>query len=320
MDLWYATLPAPHLRQMAVVAKEPLIEGVRYNIGSRTLWNPSETIDRILMVVRKKEFWLDLKGGQPRVERWSIPPAGQIILNHKIISLDLPAEILFRHEDEWLDIVAFKGNEIFVDPPPRVTGQGQAANIRGTNLKFDGYLTAEDIAFIEAGRDIGIHRYMLSYVEKASDIEALLALDPKAEIVAKIETSKGLDFVLNVYPSFDQKVRLLAACDDLYINIGEDMMLDALYSIVSANPKAIAASRLFPSLQDAKKVSLSDLSHYYLLQAMGYRSFMLSDRLCAHPESFFRAIKQLKRLKESNYQPAWRESVRHYIERFGFWR
>ncbi|HOX29691.1 MAG TPA: hypothetical protein P5080_00350 [Candidatus Paceibacterota bacterium] len=320
MDLWYATLPAPFARQIKAVAEEPVIGGLRYNIGCHTPWSPQETVKRVLAAAGSKELWLDLKGGQLRVERWSLPPAGQIILNHKIIKLGLPAKILFRHEDEWLDIAAYDGNEIFVDPVPgKVIGQGQAANIRTEELILDSYLTKADTEFIEAGNAMGIHRFMLSYVEKESDIASVFDLDPKAIIAAKIETPKGLDFVREIYPSYNREVRLLAACDDLYINIGqEDEMLDALYRIVDADPKAIAASRLFMSLQYQDRPALSDLSHYRLLQAMGYKSFMLSDSLCARGPAFLRVAEWLKKSDKGERKQCWWNDVRDHIKRFGF--
>lgn len=320
--MWYATLPSPFARQFEAVVEAPIIRGLRYNIGCQTPWSPHETVNRVLAAVGSKELWLDLKGGQLRVDRWSIPPEGQIILNHRIIKLGLPAQILFRHDDEWLNIADYEGNEIFVDPVPgKVIGQGQAANIRTSELVLDGYLTEKDVEYVEAGCQAGIHRFMLSYVEKESDIASVLDLDPKAKIVAKIETLKGLDFVRENYASYNREVRLLAASDDLYINISkEENMLDALYLIVQADDEAIAASRLFLSLQNADKPELGDLSHYRLLQAMGYKSFMLSDGLCARSDAFRRVAVLLTRLEKDSGGKSWWQDVRSHIKRLGFWR
>lgn len=318
----YATLPAPQLRQMATVAREPLIGGVRFNIGARTPYGEKEALQRILAAIGNKEFWLDLKGRQPRIVQWAVPTYGDIVLNHRIKSLDLPAEIVLRN-DTTTNIVAFDGNRIFVDPQPtKAVGAGQAVNIHGTNLEIEGYFTEEDIRFVEVGKDMGIHRYMLSYVEQESDIAGMIELDPMAQIIAKIETPEGLEFVERVYPSFGGSVRLMAALDDMYLNIGPDKtaIFKALETIISADPNAIAASRLFLSLMDNGTVSLPDLTHFCFLEAMGYQSFMLSDNLCKDSEAFRRTMAVIRQYNERQKPKEMQDRVRDYLKRFKIWR
>jgi hypothetical protein len=317
----YATLPAPHLQQMRVVAKEPLIDGVRFNIGAKTPFSPMETLQRITSAIGSKEFWIDLKGRQPRVIRWGDPTYGDIIINHNI-SVDLPAEVVIRH-DRTTQIVAVKGNRIFVDPQTMyAVGEGQALNIHGNNLVIEGYFTEDDIQFAKAAQDLGIHRYMLSYVERASDISDMIALDPQAKIIAKIETLEGLKFVRDIYPSFNGSVRLMAAMDDLYLNIGTDetAMIQALESIIDADPGAIAASRLFLSLEGGEKPSLPDLAFYCFLESIGYESFMLSDNLCKNHEAFARTIAAIRRYNGQKKNEGRENRVRGYLKRVGLWR
>jgi hypothetical protein len=243
------------------------------------------------------------------------------VLNHEI-AVDLPAEVVFRGEHKT-NIVAVNGNKIYVDPRPRqVVGAGQAVNILGKNLQIKGFFIDDDLAFINAAIELGIHRYMLSYVEQASDIDQMIELDPQAIIIAKIETRKGLEFVRDIYPSFGSKVRLMAAMDDLYLNIGDDKsaMLAAIKLIIDADPEAIAASRLFMSLEDSDMVSLPDQTHFYFLQALGYESFMLSDDLCRNREAFARTMAVMRQLGIREKPRGMLEDVRSYLDRIRTWR
>ena len=294
-----ATLPPPYTKQMFVVAKHPLVDGVRFNTGARTPYSPKETLERIIAAIGDKEFWLDLKGRQLRITKWAVPTYGNIELNHNI-EVDLPATIIFRGSNKST-IMEIRGNKIFVDPIPcEAVGNGQAVNIHGTNLKTDKYLTNEDIEYVEAAKELGLHRYMLSFVEEESDIFELTNLDPEAIMCAKIESPKGLEFVREVYPKFCDKVTLIIASDDLYTNIGEDKtaIFEALDIIIKRDPQAIAASRIFTSLEKSEIVSMSDMTSFRFLESLGYRSFMLSDNLCGRAENFERAMSVIRQYKD----------------------
>ena len=294
-----ATLPPPHTQQMFVVAGHPLVDGVRFNIGAKTPYSPKETLERIIAAIGDKEFWLDLKGRQLRIIKWAVPTYGNIELNHKI-KVDLPATIIFRG-DNRSTIVEIRGNQIFVDPIPReAVGDGQAVNIHGANLEIDKYFTNEDIEYVKVAKELGLHRYMLSFVEEESDILGLIALDPEAIICAKIESPKGLEFVREVYSKFYDKVTLIVASDDLYTNIGEDKtaIFEALDIIIKRDSRAIAASRIFTSLEKSEIVSMPDMTNFRFLESLGYRSFMLSDNLCGRAENFERAMSVIRQYKD----------------------
>ncbi len=294
-----ATLPPPQTEQMFVVAGHPLVDGVRFNIGARTPYSPKETLERIIAAIGDKEFWLDLKGRQLRITKWAVPTYGDIELNHNI-KVDLPATIIFRGSNKST-IVEIKDNKIFVDPIPReAVGDGQAVNIHGSNLEIDGYLTSEDMEYVNAAKELGLHKYMLSFVEEESDISELTDLDPEAIMCAKIESPKGLEFVREIYPKFCDKITLIAAMDDLYTNIGEDktVIFEALGLIIKKDPQAIAASRILTSLEESEIVSMSDMANFRFLESIGYRSFMLSDGLCGRAENFKRAMLVLKQYKD----------------------
>lgn len=286
-----ATLPPPHLEQMKTVSEESLIDGFRFNVGARTPYTSRQTLELILAGIGNKTLIVDLKGRQLRITKWADPAYGDIELNHEI-KVDLPATIIFRGSNKST-IVAISGKKIFVDPdPPEALGAGQAVNIHGSNLEIIGYLTDTDEEYIKAAMELSVHRYMLSFVEGEKDISDLLAIDQEAIIYAKIESLKGLEFVKEVYPALRDKIAnkitLVAALDDLYINIGEDKtaIFEALELIVRQDPEAIAASRIFTSLEGNEIVSMSDLTNFRFLESIGYRSFMLSDNLCNRRKIF----------------------------------
>lgn len=296
------TLPPPHHEgQMSLVANHPLIMGARFNTGARSPYSPFQTLELILEALNGKEFWLDLKGRQLRITKWAMPTYGDIELNHEI-ELDYPAEIIFR-DGQASTIKKVIRNKIYVEPsPPTAVGDGQAVNISSNNLIIKGYFTEEDLLYIEAAKSLGIHNYMLSFVEEESDIVEMIKLDPDCKIVAKIESQKGLAFVRNIFPKFKDRVNLMAARDDLFINIGSDKLaiMPALKELIEADPETILASRLLTSLQSSSVVSLSDLSDLQLMRNFGYHNFMLSDGLCFKREPFLDALNILERFLNSN--------------------
>jgi len=268
-----------------------LIAGARFNVGARSPYSPHKTLELILAAMGNKEFWVDLKGRQLRITKWAVPTYGDIELNHEI-ELDYPAEVIFR-DGEICSIRKVVRNKIYVEPdPPEAIGAGQAINVHSANLIIKGYFTDEDLLYIEAAKNLGIHNYMLSFVEEESDIIEMIKLDPLCKIVAKIESPKGMDFVKNVYPKFKDRVNLMAARDDLFINIGHDKwaMLNALQELIAADPETILASRVLTSLQKSPSVSLGDLSDLYLMASWGYKNFMFSDGLCFKRQALISAL------------------------------
>lgn len=291
-----ATLPPPHLIRMREVAVNPNIDFFRFNTGAKTPYSPKETLQKILEYVPSEKLWIDIKGRQLRIDMWAVYPLGDIVLNRDI-KVDIPAKIYFRNDDVST-IVEVQGRKVFADPGPRYyVGTGQAVNIIGENFEVLGcYLTDVCKQYIEAGRELGVHRYMLSFLEKQGDIAEVLAIDPEAEIGGKIESLPGLEFIKNDCSWSENKVRLIAARDDLFINIGSDKkkMFDALKLIIMQDPKAIVASRILTSLEKGIDMMLSDLSDIYLMQDMGYTSFLLSDGLCSNTVALKQALSILR--------------------------
>src|SRR6185503_17003830 len=111
------------------------------------------------------------------------------------------------------------------------------------SLEIEGYLTEDDREWIAAARAEGVHDYLLSFVEGPDDVQALVALDPDARPVAKIESARGVATVGAL------GTRLMAARDDLYLQLGAQAILPALEAIVAADATAICASRVLTSLE-----------------------------------------------------------------------
>lgn len=283
-----ATLPPVHQeRLLKHIIEHPSVDAVRYNTGVASAYDADETLTRILALTRplNKQLWLDLKGRQLRITEWAVPNFGKIVLNHAV-SVDYPAQVYFRG-NECSSLKVARGNLIYVDPPPRyAVGAGQAINIVGQNLKIEGYLTDSDHQYIKAAKALAIKHFMLSFVESNTDItefySAIGVEHTNLNLVLKIESLPGLAFVRNFTRSSYPNINLMAARDDLMINIGENRaeILPALVEIIAHDPQAIVASRLFAGLEGGGSVTMGDFADLYLMQLLGYQEFMLSDGIC----------------------------------------
>lgn len=288
-----ATLPAVHRDNLLKdIISHPSVDGVRYNVGATSAYSPRETLERILAMTERygKKLWVDLKGRQLRIVHWAVPEYGKIELNHEV-EVDCPAKVFFRG-NEWSELKVIRGNVIYVDPPPRYAiGAGQAINVHGNNLQIKGYLTEEDRSFISVSAELGINDYMLSFVEQASDLQDVLEINSNAKMVLKIESPKGMMFINSAGFKIPSGGSLMAARDDLMINIGDNKanMLVALDQIISKDSEAIVASRIFSGIENGGEVSMGDLSDLCLMEIMGYKHFMLSDEI--GNRYFFQAMK-----------------------------
>ena len=283
-----ATLPAAHqtplIRQ---ILGSPSVAGARFNVGARSPWSPRETLERVAAEAERagKRLWVDLKGRQLRIVQWAVPTFGDIVLNHEI-EVELPARIVFRG-GESSEIVEVRGNRVFVDPPPaNAVGQGQAVNVHARRLEVKGYLTEEDEEYLDACASLGILDVMLSFVEGPGDVEAVRNLLPGVRPVLKIESPAGLEFVRSAGPAGLAGCRLMAARDDLMVNLGGSPggnpaeMLPALEELVAIDPETILASRVFQGVEQKGTPSLADFCDVRLMETLGYRTFLLSDGLC----------------------------------------
>ena len=278
--MFIVTLPTVYdLELIERMFANPSVDGARFNVAVRSLKSPMETLEKVKAIADKydKKLWIDLKGRQLRIVKWADPVFSEIELSHDL-KVDLPAKIFFRGND-WSRIVDYEGNKVVVDPAPKyAVGAGQAVNVLGDDLVIKGdYLTQKDKDYITAAKQLGLHDYMLSFVEQDQDISDVVALDPDAKLVLKIESQKGLGYVSHSYTP--DKGCLMAARDDLMLNIGDRKtdMFGALETMLEKDPDAIVASHLLTSLDDLGYLSHADLSDLRLLDMMGFKNYMLSD-------------------------------------------
>lgn len=290
-----ATMP-PHVAHRHEIASHPLVTELRYNTVSPLGESIPNLIKRLRAESAGKRLWLDLKGRQLRIAKFAYLPYAYVELNHAI-RVDLPTSILFKNGPATIVKIVDGNKLILEDRPGRVVGEGEPVNILDPSLEIEGYFSPLDLTYVQAAKAEGMHDYMLSFVEQRSDILQILKIDARANIVAKIESQRGLAYIRSLR-RLRHNVRLMAARDDLYINLrGQEIeMLPALQDIVRCDPTAICASRLLSSLETQERVSLADLNDVELMRRIGFCYLMLSDGLCFNKDSFNRAMALIERL------------------------
>lgn len=291
------TIPpyAPYIRE---VARHPVVSGLRLN----TVMPVKEPLEDLLKRLRDeadgKPVWIDLKGRQLRVRGYASTPFTEVKLSHQI-EVKTPVTAYFGNGRERATIAAVDGDRLlFLDGPRRVIGPGESINIPDPSLVIHGGLTRTDKDYIQAAQKAGMHDYMLSFVEDAADVEEVRKRDPKATVVAKIESEKGLRYVREAYAA-PGAPRLMAARGDLYIEVERPHhILDALETIVRTDPDAIVASRVFASLAEDPVPDSADITDAAYLIKSGYKTLMLGDEVCLRRESVLGALNLLEAIVE----------------------
>lgn len=281
------TVP-PHATFLEEVAAHPVVAGLRLNTVMPLKGTVEATLARLAAL--GKPLFIDLKGRQLRVAEPAVPPFTAVRLSHRI-SVRTPALALFGGGRERVRVLEVDGDRLLLeDGPRRVVGPGESVNIPCPSLAIEGTLTARDEEYVRAARRLGLHDYMLSFVESTQDVDAVRALDPDANVVAKIESQKGLGFVRE-----GTGVRLMAARGDLFLELARPhQLLDALKAIVAADPDAIVASRICDSLAWSLEPSAQDITDVAYLRSLGYRTLLLGDEVCLKRDSVISALNLLE--------------------------
>ncbi len=291
-----ATLP-PYVDHRAAIIAHARINALRFNTISPLAESRRDLLARLQRECGSKPLWIDLKGRQLRIAQFAYLPYAYLRLSHRI-RVDLPVEVHFKDcVSQAVELV--DGDKLILSRRPvRVVGEGEPINILDPSLRVEGFLTESDREYVRAARELGLHDYMLSFVEGVEDVTEIESLDPEANVLAKIESRRGLDFVNSGYAKVRERVGLMAARDDLWIGLGRDKAdyLPALESIVRADPDAVVASRILTSLEQSDAVASQDLCDLWLMLRLGYRAFLLSDTLCFREESFRGAAALLESL------------------------
>jgi pyruvate kinase len=285
------TVP-PYASFVEEVAAHPIVSGLRLNTVMPVKGELRGVLERLAAAARGKTLYVDLKGRQLRVVGAAIPPFTELRVSHRV-RLDTPADAWLADGRERARVVAVDGDRLILeDGPRRLVGPGESINIPSRSLEVEGTLTDSDRAYIAAARDLGLHDIMLSFVERPEDVEEVRALDPRARVVCKIESARGLAFAAAHGARLG---RLMAARGDLYVEVGAPHeIVAATRAIVAADPGAIVASRLFPSLARGPVPEAQDISDAALLLELGYRTFMLGDEVCLRRDSAVAALNLLE--------------------------
>jgi pyruvate kinase len=280
----------PYADFLAEVAEHPVVSGLRLNTVMPLRGGPAEGLVRL----RKFEqpLWVDLKGRQLRVVEAAIPPYTEVLLSHAI-EVETPVEAYFSDGRERVRVAAVDGRRlILAEGPRRLIGPGESVNIVDPSLKILGTLTETDRAYLAAMKTGGQNKVMLSYVETLEDIQEVQELLPDAEVLIKIETQKGLDFAKAHKSTLGN---LVAARGDLFVEVSRPHhILNAMQTIITADPQAIAASRIFDSLAQHPVPNSADISDIGFLLTLGYRTFMLGDAVCFQRETVIEALNLLQ--------------------------
>lgn len=251
------------------------ISEYRFNSGVNQLMSTREIMERLKQIEEqtKKKVWIDLKGRQLRIETWANPSYEAIELNHEI-EIEYPARVIFR-DGTTSEIIRCRGNKILLSSSPyHALGKGQSINIDAKSLEIKGYLTEQDKELISLSKEYDLNNYMASFVEEMNDLIEIIKRNKKANIVAKIESIKGLKFILENTLTLNT----MSARDDLYTSLNHSYQtIRYLKRIIEKDPNAICASRIFESLQKQQHISLSDFEDLELMYQFGYRTFMLQD-------------------------------------------
>lgn len=292
------TMP-PHAPFIKEVANHPVVSGLRLNTVMPIKGSIEDTLRRLQDEARDKPLWIDLKARQLRTVGYATAPFTEVTISHEI-SVKTPVTAYFGNGREYATIAEVDKNRlIFLDGPKRVVGPGESVNIVDPTLTINGSLTKTDLAYIEAAKEIGLHHYMLSFVESENDIQELKKIDENAIITAKIESKKGLNYVDSEYKNGKTSPRLMAARGDLYIEINRPHeILEALETIIQKDKEAIAASRIFSSLAESPEPSCQDITDVAYLLKIGYRTIMLGDEVCLRRESVLGALNLLEAIAQ----------------------
>jgi hypothetical protein len=280
----------PYALFLAEVAAHPLVCGLRLNTVMPLADPPAEVLARLAGLGHP--LWVDLKGRQLRVAEAAVPPFTEVRLSHRI-HVRTPAEAWFHDGREPARIVAVDGDRLILeDGPRRVVGPGESVNIPGASLAVEGTLTEMDRTYLVAMREVGLARVMLSYVERPEDAAEVRELLSGAEVLLKIESRRGLAFARAHGAAHGH---LVAARGDLFVEVGKPhRIVGALREILTADPEAIVASRIFPSLAHHPVPECSEIGDAAFLLSLGYRTFLLGDEVCLRRDSVMAALNLLQ--------------------------
>lgn len=284
------TLP-PYASFAEEVARHRLVAGFRLNtvmpLAGET---PREALTRLVRL--GPPLWVDLKGRQLRVVEAAIPPFTAVRVSHRL-RVPTPCDVFFGDGREAARLLVVDGDRLVLEEGPRrVIGPGESVNVVHPGLEVEGSLTEGDRAWLESMRELGLTRAMLSFVEREEDVAELHAALPGVTPWLKIESRRGLAFAGR---HGNRLGRLVAARGDLFVEVREPhRIVGALRDVIAADPDAVVASRIFPTLARTPVPVASEVCDVAFLLGLGYRTFLLGDEVCLRREPVLAALDLLE--------------------------
>jgi hypothetical protein len=259
--------------------------------------------ERLLAMRRacgSRPLWVDLKARQLRVREFANTPYTSVRITHRV-RCALPATAYFDNGRVTGKIVDIEGFELILERPVgRLIGPGESVNIPDSSLTYldDDLLTSGDLQWLGLCKDLGIHHYMLSFVESTADVLRLRELDPAAVVMAKVESRRGLEQLESIAGAADW---VMAARGDLFVEIAPPHEVDAavLRIVEVGGARAVVGSRFLESLHNEPVPSLADLADVHRLREWGVKHIMLGDDLCFDPSLLFRATRIIREVWNS---------------------
>ena len=273
----------PHYERFA---RDSRIQGVRLNSAMVFGDEVDAEINAANAVSGARPLYFDIKGRQLRImEIHSNPNRLEFTLNHPI-EVETPIPVLFKAGSDvaLLTDVTEHGHRLIFDGGPKwKVKAGESICIRHPSLKISGPVYCDyEIRKIYKVIDSGFKRFFLSYVEEERDLSEFYDIlgFPPEEVILKIESKKGLEYVANKWKKYDD-VSLCAARGDMFVEIDKPHeILAAQKLIAKKDPQALVGSRILLSIVTNPVPECHDFSDLAWLYDIGYRRMMLCDELC----------------------------------------
>lgn len=307
LDLLVTLSPTmPHFKRFA---GDPRLSGIRVNsamIYADEMEGELAAAEDVARTVKGAvPFYFDLKGRQLRVKNVIAAPRHlELELNHRI-AVDCPTPVLFKGGEDHALLLRLEETDtgqklVFQGGPKYNVSPGESICIRHPSFAvLDQTFPAYEVERIKKVAAHGWTRYVLSYVESQRDIDEFREYVGKdVEVVAKIESLKGLEWVARGYRK-QPNLRLLTARGDLYLEVHRPHeMLAAQRLIIEKDPEAIVGSRILLSCCRRSVPDAVDFSELAWLYDIGYRTMMLCDELCIEEDKLARAINAFDAFRE----------------------
>jgi pyruvate kinase len=294
----------PHFKRFA---RDKRLSGIRVNSAMIYANEMDAELKAAAAVPNAVPLYFDLKGRQLRIKQvYHVDKHLELELNHRI-SVKCPTPVLFKGGEDHALLLEVKDQGpdqpqrlVFHGGPEFNLKPGESICIRHPSFAvLDQTFPAYEVERIKKVAACGWTRYVLSYVESQRDIDEFRQyVGNDVEVVAKIESRKGLEWVANGYKP-QNNLRLLTARGDLYLEVNRPHeMLAAQRLIVEKDPQAIVGSRILLSCCRRSIPDAVDFSELAWLFDIGYRTMMLCDDLCIDEAMLSRAINAFDAFRE----------------------